>query len=919
MAIKRLVLVLLALALGAGAAQAATVDVLLRGLQAKANAPDDQGLVLDRIVATAKDARTGEMRVGVILRLDGTLPDLSGIRGLVLGSVHGTIATARLPLSELDALAAVPGIVSISAARMLQASLDMAVPATNVDDVWNGAPAYTGTGVLIGIIDSGIDFTHDDFRHTDGTTRIVSMWDVYGTDGTPPSGFNDGAEYTATRINTALGGGAGVAEADIVGHGTHVSGIAAGNGRASSGQYRGVAYDSDILFVKPYNNGFPEDKTIDAMNYLVQKAHALGQPIAINMSLGGHVGAHDGTSAQEQLIDDLSGTGVVFCVAAGNEGEDDIAEAGPAANHDFVLRIVDYSPQGGTGNDACLATIWYAGSSSPSVSLTFQGETTSPVASGTQTPLDTSAGYIVIDNASQGVDPGSGDKVCYIQWDDRTGTPPSAGDWTITISGGSGDAVAWVAYATMTAGFPNSDQSYSLGMPACAEAAVSVAAFKTRNSWPVVGGSAGYGSGNPWGDTPLGARAPFSSLGPTRDGREKPDLAAPGMAIVSCYSHLQNPPADNLTLLPGGKYYATQGTSMATPFTCGVVGLMLDKNPSLTASDVRTILRDTAIQDGYTGSGWNNGYGAGKIDAAAAVAAVSAPVVATGDIDGDGGPTVLDVVLLVNNIVDPTGHPLDGDQRAMADVFPAGGGDGNLDVSDVARIVAFILETATPGAPLPAPAPARFAVGEPTQDGATWWVPVTLAGDAVAGFQFALTLDGAQWQPGDVRVTGDPDCRAVASRVGDQVLVLLYAPDNAIAPGGVTVEVPFAAAMQPAGAPRLNGLLVADPQGYARAVTVGTGVGLLPGLRAVQVAPNPAPSATTVQFQLGRGDAVQVAVYDLKGRRVRTLDLGNLGEGVHATTWDGRDGAGHDVSAGVYLVRVSTTQQTVTRKVVLTR
>ncbi len=833
----------------------------------------------------------------------------------MVGSVVGDIATARLPLSSLDDLAAVPGIAHIAAARVWQPLLDMAIPAANVDDVWTGAPAYTGAGVLVGVIDSGIDWRHDDFRHANGTTRIKAIWDLWSAGSPPPAGFAYGSEWDQNEINASLTGGGAVNEVDTNGHGTHVSGIAAGNGRASSGQYSGVAREADILFAKPFfNGGFAEDKTIDAMNYLVQKAASLGQPIAINMSLGGHFGAHDGTSAQERVIDDLSGPGVVFCVAAGNEGESYIAEAGAASGHDFTLRVPAYSPTPGTDNDGWIVILWYEGSASTAVRVSAPGLTGNWVPSGQTISGSTSRGYLIVDNASQGADPINGDKLCIIQVDDRADVDVAAVDWTISVDDGIGTAHAWVVQSSMFVGFPNSDQSYSVGMPATAASAVSVAAWKTRNTWPGTGGTFGYTGG--WGAAAIGDRAPFSSQGPTRDGRQKPDVSAPGMAIISCYSQDQDPPAEAALRVPGDDYWVTQGTSMAAPLVCGIVGLMLEKNPDLTADDVRSILRATASHDAFTGPGWTHGFGAGKVDAAAALAAVAGVEVPDGDIDGDEAATVLDVVLLVNHIVSPGTHPLTTEQREAADVFPAGGGDGTLNISDVTRIVAFILGTATPGRVIPG-APATFAVGDAYLEGGEWWVPVIIAGEAVAGGQFALTLDGAGWRPAGVQVDGDAGTAVAAGVAGDQVRILVYDLDNGLAAAGVTVRVPYVA--DAAGEPSVSGLLVTDPQGYARTVEIIRGVGVLPPVRFVQVAPNPTRDDATVAFQLGRGQDVHVAVYDLKGRRIREFALGELGAGAHSVGWDGRDASGHEVAAGVYLVRLTTPEQVETRKVVVAR
>ena len=255
------------------------------------------------------------------------------------------------------------------------------------------------------------------------------------------------------------------------------------------------------------------------MNYLVQKAQALGQPIAINMSLGGHFGAHDGTSAQERVIDDLSGPGVVFCVAAGNEGENYLAESGPASGHDFTLRLLTYEPTPGTNNDGFVVILWYEGNASTAVRVSTAGFASTWVLPGETGSGSTSAGFLVIDNASQGADPVNGDKLCLIQVDDRAGIDVAAGDWTIAVDDGTGNAHAWLIQSSMTAGFPNSDQSYSLGMPASAESAVSVAAWKTRNTWPGTGGTFGY-TGRLGG---RGDRRPRALLLPGPHARRPPE------------------------------------------------------------------------------------------------------------------------------------------------------------------------------------------------------------------------------------------------------------------------------------------------------------------------------------------------------------------------------------------------------------
>lgn len=187
-----------------------------------------------------------------------------------------------------------------------------------------------GRGVLVAVIDSGIDYTHPDFRNADGTTRIVELWDQTNT------------VYTQEQINAALVAAgnmtstqvsAGQRQAayryvpsrDISGHGTAVAGIAVGNGRASDGRYSGVAPESELLVVKlgsPRRDSFPRTtELMRALSYCIQRALELRRPIAINLSFGNTYGSHIGNSLLETYIDLIAGIGRnVICIGAGNEG-----------------------------------------------------------------------------------------------------------------------------------------------------------------------------------------------------------------------------------------------------------------------------------------------------------------------------------------------------------------------------------------------------------------------------------------------------------------------------------------------------------------------------------------------------------------------------------------------------------------------
>ena len=189
-----------------------------------------------------------------------------------------------------------------------------------------------GKGVLLGIVDSGIDYENPDFRNADGTTRIAALWDQTVETGLPPAGYNVGTEFISQQINAALQTAGHeerfrlVPSRDISGHGTAVAGIAAGNGRGSQGgRYRGVAPEAELLIVKmgiPGEYGFPRTtQLMRGVDYIIRKAEELKKPVAVNISFGNTYGSHDGTSLLERYLNTVSERWKnVICVGSGNEG-----------------------------------------------------------------------------------------------------------------------------------------------------------------------------------------------------------------------------------------------------------------------------------------------------------------------------------------------------------------------------------------------------------------------------------------------------------------------------------------------------------------------------------------------------------------------------------------------------------------------
>lgn len=282
----------------------------------------------------------------VIIRYNGKFDaEQRGWRAVYLS---GGYAILTLPQSDIELLSSLPQIEYIEMPKRLYFSVDTGRASSCISSVQTMDTRLFGEDILIAVIDSGVDYFHPDFRNEDGSTRIAAIWDQTAAvdlqslpqmaekesekgELLPPSGFFLGVEYTREDIDRALSAGsqaagyAIVGERDTTGHGTQVLGIAAGNGRASGGRFRGVAPRSDILVVKlgtARAGGFPRTtQLMQALEYVVQKARELGKPLAVNLSFGNVYGSHRGKSLLETYIDMLAVQGRTVIVAGtGNEG-----------------------------------------------------------------------------------------------------------------------------------------------------------------------------------------------------------------------------------------------------------------------------------------------------------------------------------------------------------------------------------------------------------------------------------------------------------------------------------------------------------------------------------------------------------------------------------------------------------------------
>jgi subtilisin family serine protease len=464
----------------------------------------------------------------------------------------------------------------------------------------------TGAGVAVGIVDTGVDWLHPDFKDAEGETRIDRYWDQLAYGARPPAGFPYGVEYTARSID--LGNAGGI---DEIGHGTHVLGIAAGNGRGSFSphlgiKYAGIAPEATLL---PVRTNFTEAGVVLGCRYIFEHADRLEMPAVINLSLGNHFGPHRGTTPFETALADLVHPGHLIVAAAGNDGDrSNHAEVhlGDGQPHTLQFHFPGYDKGGASPFMAVEG--WFPKKDRYRFTL--------------RSPLGDVVGTLEFGNLEaewkdvkalvrgwHTEDLGMG--TVYLELADNGQSQRVAtGFWRLEIepitTSANSEIDFWIAN---WAGFPagqepgftsDVDPQETLLSPATAFGVIAVGAVATRDCWEDVRAEQVCYASPP----PLDEVAYFSSRGPTSDGRQKPEILAPGFGVVSARSsgissvYATTEELDRLSE-PSGLYYVSQGTSMAAPHATGTVALLLARYPRLTflQAEHRLMARARHIED----------------------------------------------------------------------------------------------------------------------------------------------------------------------------------------------------------------------------------------------------------------------------------------------------------------------------------
>ncbi len=568
-----------------------------------------------------------------------------------IGTRAGNILTVKIPLDKIEAFTLVGGVEYIQLDEPSIPLLDNARLYTRADSVHAGINLpmpYSGKDVVVGVVDAGYDFQHPCYFDTNGVNyRVKKVWMQKNTAGPAPAGYSYGTEMTDSLALWTQGTDNGQT------HATHVSGICAGSGfggLTTNNRFRGFAYDADMVLV-----GITPDKSqwistgvsnmIDGINYIFSYANSESKPAVVNLSWGSPLGPRDGSGLFSQALSNLVTAGNIFVCSAGNNGTDSLHIQKSFSPSDTIVRTylrIEPSPAGGM----TWVDMW--GDS---------GKTFCAEVSLINNGAIASTGYVCLDDSTHEFYLiGFNSDTCYVammtsssefnnkpriffDFDSRL----TADSIMISVTGTDGTINFWNTFVYNTSGYygafksfgnPNAvdgDREITISDIASSDDAISVGAYASKVNWTdITGSSWTYASYVAQGNI-----VPFSSHGPTVDGRVKPDITGPGLTVGSALSSLDSSFFStgpdyflvvNTYLNPqNSRYYPygmLSGTSMSGPAVAGIVALMLQVKPDLTPQQVKDIIRQTAITDSWTGSlpvGGTNTWGHGKVNAYAAV------------------------------------------------------------------------------------------------------------------------------------------------------------------------------------------------------------------------------------------------------------------------------------------------------------
>lgn len=564
----------------------------------------------------------GQVYINVFIESDGDCMWQTLTKyGVRLHTITDRIATAQVPVDSIEVIAAADGIRRLQIGTPVREEMDSARRFTRMDEVLQGTGLpgpYKGKNVVIGIIDNGFEYGHINF-YTPGrdSLRIKRVWNQLNASGTPPDGFSYGSEYkTASELLAVR------YDDKTETHGTHVAGIAAGGDTASI--YSGVAPEADLVLVSLNKKSADNVAIIDGIKYICDYAASVNKPCVINLSLGSFMGPHDGTSVFDRLCDDLQGAGRLLVGAAGNEARNKLHLSAAVSATDTLKSF--FTPYG-------FMDIWGEPDKDYKMKVVIFSAVDHTIVYSTD-EISASSGHVYSYRLNSENDGASGEiKIASERNPDNGKANIYLESWLLSVDSGHyvglmiwgdpGTVHVWGDKETIfsgqeTAGWTDGNNRYTVNeIGGTGKRIISVGAYVSKNEYTNTSDETIHTG------TTVGDIAEFSSIGPAADGRMKPDITAPGAAVVSSFSSVvaikpaQKAAIVSETLVGRTKYYygVMNGTSMAAPQVTGILATWLEADPGLTPEEVREILSETAVRDSFTGETENNTWGYGKIDA----------------------------------------------------------------------------------------------------------------------------------------------------------------------------------------------------------------------------------------------------------------------------------------------------------------
>ena len=565
---------------------------------------------------------------------------LTNRRGVVVVSCSITVCEQLAELSD---------VISIGFGDKLTPALDFARSASLVKDVQEGfsyngeTMSFDGTGVVCGMMDTGLEGNHINFKNEDGTSRIKRLWHMNSTDGSSEA-YTDETISNFTTDKTTETHATHVA--GIIGGGYKGSGTFAKMSEPSSGPnsveltknpFYGVATGADLAFAV---GELYTENIIKGVTNIIDYAQEQGQPVAVNLSLRNNIGPHDGSDYYTQALARLGEDGII-CMSAGNEGGEQmsITKALTNTGNGAYLRTV---PVGQDANGFVydyadgVADLWTNGEEPVTVKLrAYSGsfstaiDVLTSINSGTvysSSSTEFSKYFSGSASLQSYVDSSNNRYRVYMSFSNiRCKSSNTTHHLVIEVSGTSGtklylygNGVFFENRVTKSGGtsaeMTKGSDAQSINDGACGDNVISVGAYVSRTHYGVVSGDAYYKPGTEVGDI-----APFSSYGTTYKGVGLPHVCAPGVAIISSYSgyYVSETRFEDYVsgkVEDGSKNYywaELSGTSMSCPYVTGVVGLWLQADPTLDFARILETIKETSTAAIINTERW----GAGSINA----------------------------------------------------------------------------------------------------------------------------------------------------------------------------------------------------------------------------------------------------------------------------------------------------------------